>query len=83
MAREMAWPLRLRVTSFLIVVGVVAMESAIALVPIGVALCYFAGLDAMRAVRILAPIALAIALAIAIHGDLGRQGYRKWWRSRA
>ena len=83
MARKMAWPLRLRAISFVIVAGVVAMESAIALIPIGVALCYFAGLDAMHAVRILAPIALAVALATAIHGDLGRQGYRKWWRSRA
>jgi hypothetical protein len=80
---EMAWPLRLRVAGFAIVVGVVLMESALALMPIGVALCYFAGLNAMRAFSILAPIALAVALAIALHGDLGRQGYRKWWRSRA
>jgi hypothetical protein len=83
MAREMTWPLKLRATSFAIVLGVVLMESALALLPIGVALCYFAGLDAIRACRILAPVAFAVALAIAIHGDLGRQGYRKWWRSRA
>jgi len=79
----MAWPMKLRAMSFAIVVGVVAMEAAIALTPIGIALCYFVNMDATRAFRILAPIALATAIAIAIHGDLGRQGYRKWWRSRA
>ena len=79
----MTWPLRLRAASFAITVGVVLMESALTLMPIGVAVCYFAGLSAMRAFSILAPIALAVALAIAIHGDLGRQGYRKWWRTRA
>ena len=79
----MAWPLRLRTTGFAIVVGVVLMESAIVLMPVGIALCYFGGLNATGAFSILAPIALAVALAIAIHGDLGRQGYRKWWRSRA
>jgi hypothetical protein len=79
----MAWPVKLRLSSFAIVVGVVLMESALALMPVGIALCYFGGLNATRAFSILAPIALAVALAIAIHGDLGRQGYRKWWRSRA
>jgi hypothetical protein len=79
----MAWPLKLRATSFGIVIGVVLMESAIALIPIGIALCYFATMDAVRVIRDLAMVAFAIALAIAIHGDLGRQGYRKWWRLRA
>ena len=71
----MAWPLRLRTMSFVIVIGVVMMEAAIALIPIGV--------DAMRVVRNLSALAFAISIAIAIHGDLGRQGYRKWWRLRA
>jgi|HubBroStandDraft_1064217.scaffolds.fasta_scaffold154844_2 hypothetical protein len=79
----MVWPLRLRAAGFAITVGVVLMESALASMPIGVALCYFAGLGGRRAFSILAPLALVVALAIAIHGDLGRQGYRKWWRSRA
>jgi len=79
----MAWPMRFRAMSFVIVLGVVLMESALALMPIGVALCYFGAMKAGQTLRILAPIAGAIALAIAIHGDLGRQGYRKWWRSRA
>ena len=79
----MTWPLKLRATSFVVVIGVVLMESAIALIPIGVALCYFARMDAARVFRDLAMVAFAVALAIAIHGDLGRQGYRKWWRLRA
>ena len=79
----MAWPLKLRATSFAIVIGVVFMESASALMPIGIALRYFAGIDALRVFRILAAIAFAVSIATAIHGDLGRQGYRKWWRQRA
>jgi hypothetical protein len=79
----MAWPLRLRATSFVIVIGVVLMESAVALIPIGMVLCLVARMDAVRVFRDLAILAFAIALAIAIHGDLGRQGYRKWWRVRA
>jgi hypothetical protein len=79
----MAWPLKLRATSFVIVIGVVMMESAIALIPVGIALRLFARMDAMRVVLDLIALAFAIALATAIHGDLGRQGYRKWWRLRA
>ena len=79
----MAWPLKLRATSFVIVVGVVLMESAIALIPIGVALSVFTRMDVARVLRALLLIAFALALAVAIHGDLGRQGYRKWWRLRA
>jgi hypothetical protein len=79
----MAWPLKLRATSFVIVVGVVLLESAIALIPIGIALCLFGRMDAARVIRDLTMVAFAVALAIAIHGDLGRQGYRKWWRQRA
>jgi hypothetical protein len=79
----MAWPLKLRTMSFVIVVGVVLMESAIALVPIGIALCLFARMDTAHVVRNLTMVAFAVALTIAIHGDLGRQGYRKWWRLRA
>jgi hypothetical protein len=79
----MAWPFRLRATSFAIVIGVVLMESALLLLPIGIALCLFARMDAGRVFRNLAIVAFAIAIAIAIHGDLGRQGYRKWWRLRA
>ena len=78
----MTWPLKLRASSFAIVFGVVLMETALALIPIGIALCYLTNFDAMRAVRDLAAIAFVVALAIAIHGDLGRQGYRKWWRLR-
>ena len=78
----MAWPLKLRFTSFVIVIGVVMMESALALIPIGVVLCYFAGIDAMRVLRDLVMVALAVSIGIAIHGDLGRQGFRKWWRLR-
>jgi hypothetical protein len=76
----MTWPLKLRATGFVIVIGVVLMESAIALLPIGIALCWFAKMGAARVFRDLAMMAVAIAIAIAIHGDLGRQGYRKWWR---
>jgi hypothetical protein len=76
------WPLKLRVTSFIVVIGVVMMELAIALIPIGIALCYFASADAMRVFRDLLMIALAVSIGIAIHGDLGRQGFRKWWRLR-
>ena len=79
----MAWPLKLRATSFVIVIGVVLMESAIALIPIGIALCYFASMDIVRVFRDLTMVAFAVAIAIAIHGDLGRQGYRRWWRLRA
>ena len=79
----MAWPLKLRVTSFVIVIGVVLMESAVALIPIGIALSLFAKMDPVRVFRVLALIGFTIALAIAIYGDLGRQGYRKWWRLRA
>ena len=79
----MTWPLRLRASSFAIVFGVVLLEAVIALIPIGIALCYLANFDAMRVLRDLGAIAFAVALAIAIHGDLGRQGYRKWWRLRA
>ena len=79
----MAWPLRLRATSFVIVTGVVLIEAAVALIPIGVALCLFTKMDGARVFRDLAMAAFAIAFATAIHGDLGRQGYRKWWRLRA
>ncbi len=79
----MAWALKLRATSFVIIIGVVLMESAIALIPIGIALCVFAKMDAARVCRDLAMMAFVIAIAIAIHGDLGRQGYRKWWRLRS
>jgi len=79
----MTWPLKLRATSFVIIIGVVLMESTIALIPIGIALCILARMDAARVCRDLAMVALAAAIAIAIHGDLGRQGYRKWWRLRA
>jgi H+/gluconate symporter-like permease len=79
----MAWPLKLRATSFVVTIGVVLIESAVALLPIGIALCWFAKMDASRVFRDLAMIACAVAIAIAIHGDLGRQGYRKWWRLRA
>jgi hypothetical protein len=79
----MAWPLRLRATSFFLIVGVVMMESAIALIPIGTALYIFARIDAMRVLRDLSALAFVVSIAIAIHGDLGRQGYRKWWRLRA
>ncbi len=79
----MAWPLRLRATSFVVTFGVVMMESAMALLPIGIALCWIAKMEAARALRDLAMVACVVALAIAIHGDLGRQGYRKWWRLRA
>jgi len=77
------WPLKLRATSFAIVIGVVLMETAIALIPIGVALCYFTRMDALHVTRLLGAIGLAVAIVIAVHGDLGRQGYRKWWRLRA
>jgi hypothetical protein len=77
------WPLKLRATSFVIVIGVVLMESAVALIPIGMVLCLVARMDAVGVFRDLAIAAFAIALAIAIHADLGRQGYRKWWRVRA
>jgi hypothetical protein len=79
----MAWPLKLRAASFVIVIGVVLMESALALIPIGIALCYLAGMDAAGVFRDLAMVAFAVAIAISIHGDLGRQGYRKWWRLHA
>jgi len=79
----MAWPRKLRAMSFAIVIGVVVMESAIALIPIGIALCFFAKMDAARVVGDLTLVAFAVAIATAIHGDLGRQGYRKWWRLRA
>jgi hypothetical protein len=79
----MAWPLKLRATSFVIVIGVVLMEGAIALIPIGIALCWLARMDVLQVLRDLAIVAFGFALAIAIHGDLGRQGYRKWWRQRA
>jgi hypothetical protein len=79
----MTWPLRLRVTSFAIVTGVVLMEAAIALIPIGVVLSLFIRMDAARVFRDLMLVALAVAIAIAIQSDLGRQGYRKWWRLRA
>jgi len=79
----MTWPLKLRATSFVIIVGVVLMESAIALLPIGIALCLFARMDAARVIRDLTIAAVAAALTIAIFGDLGRQGYRKWWRVHA
>ena len=78
----MAWPVKLRVTSFVIVIGVVMMESALALIPVGIALCYFGGIDSMRVLRDLVMVALAVSIAVAIHGDLGRQGFRKWWRLR-
>jgi hypothetical protein len=78
----MAWPLKHRVTSFAVIIGVVMMESAIALIPIGLALCYFTGADTVRMFRNLTVVALAVSIAIAIHGDLGRQGFRKWWRFR-
>lgn len=76
----MAWPAKLRAMSFVIVVAVVLMESAVVLIPIGIALCHFAKLDPVRVFRAFAMIGFTLALAIAIHGDLGRQGYRKWWR---
>ncbi|HLI80319.1 MAG TPA: hypothetical protein VKV03_10075 [Candidatus Binataceae bacterium] len=79
----MAWPLKLRATAFVVTIGVVMMESAIALLPIGIGLCYFAKLNAAQVLRDLAMVAFGVAFAIAIHGDLGRQGYRKWWRLRA
>ena len=79
----MAWPLKLRAASFVIVIGVVLMESALALIPIGAALCIFTHTNIAHVFRILATIAVAFALVIAIHGDLGRQGYRRWWRQRA
>lgn len=79
----MAWPLKLRATSFVVTFGVVIMESAIALLPIGVALCLLAKMNAAYVLRDLAMVAFVVAIAIAIHGDLGRQGYRKWWRRRA
>ncbi len=79
----MAWPLKLRATSFAIVIAVVLTESAVALIPIGVALCIFTHTDIAHVFRVLAMIAVVFALVIAIHGDLGRQGYRKWWRQRA
>lgn len=79
----MAWPLKLRAMSFVVVIGVVLMESAFALIPVGVALWYFASMDAMRVFRLLVAIAMTVSIATAIHGDLGRQGYRKWWRLRA
>lgn len=77
------WPPKLRAMSFAIVIGVVLMEAAVALIPIGIALCVFARLDPVRVFHALAMIGLLVALAIALHGDLGRQGYRKWWRLRA
>jgi hypothetical protein len=76
----MGWPLKLRATSFVVVIGVVLMESAVALIPIGIALCWLAKMEAGRVFRGLAIIAVALAIATAIHGDLGRQGYRTWWR---
>ncbi len=79
----MAWPLRLRAMSFVIVIGVVLMELAVALIPIGLAVCFFTTINAVRVFADLALIAFVIALAIAVYGDLGRQGYRKWWRLRA
>jgi len=79
----MAWPLRLRAMSFAIIVAVVLTESAVALIPIGAALCIFTHTNIAHVFRILATIAVAFALVIAIHGDLGRQGYRRWWRQRA
>ncbi|HVN28826.1 MAG TPA: hypothetical protein VMT64_10090 [Candidatus Binataceae bacterium] len=79
----MAWPMRLRAMSFVIVIGVVFMETALALMPVGIALVYFGGKDALQLCRILGSIALALAVVTAINTDLGRQGYRKWWRSRA
>jgi len=39
-------------------------------------------MDAARVFRDLMVVALAVAIAIAIQSDLGRQGYRKWWRLR-
>jgi hypothetical protein len=79
----MAWSRNLRAKSFVIVTGVVLMESAMVLLPIGIALCVFARMDAARVFRDLAIVGFAFSIAIAVHGDLGRQGYRKWWRARA
>ena len=79
----MTWPRKLRASSFAIIFVVVLMEAALALIPIGIALCYLANFDTMRVFRDVAAISFTVALAIAVHGDLGRQGYRKWWRLRA
>lgn len=76
----MAWPIKMRAASFVIIVGVVLMESAFALLPIGIALWLFASMNPAQVFRALGLVALGFALVIAIHGDLGRQGYRKWWR---
>jgi hypothetical protein len=78
-----AWPLKLRATSFVVVIGVVLMESAIALIPVGLALWIFTRIDAARLFRDLTTVAFVVAIAIAIQCDLGRQGYRKWWSLRA
>ena len=79
----MGWPLKLRAMSFVIIVGVVLLESAVALIPIGIAMCLFGKMGPAHVFRALAMIGFTLALVIATYGDFGRQGYRKWWRQRA
>ncbi len=80
----MTWPLKLRATSFVIVIGVVLMESAIALLPIGIALCLFARMNAVSVIRDLdGRSSHGRTRDRDLRSDLGRQGYRRWWRQRA
>jgi hypothetical protein len=76
----MAWPLKYRVLSSVIVIAVVMMESAVALLPIGFALWLFAGLKPLPLVRDLTFVAVAASIVIAIYGDVGRHGFRSVWR---
>ena len=76
----MAWPLKYRAMSFAVTIAVVMMESAVALLPVGFALWLFAGMKPLLLMRDFTLLAIAVSIAIAVYGDVGRHGFRSVWR---
>lgn len=76
----MAWPVKYRAMSFVVTIAVVMTESAVALIPAGIVMWLFVGMKPMHLVRDLTYVAIAVSIAVAVYGDVGRHGFRSVWR---
>ncbi len=66
----MSWPIKLRAISFAVTIGVTLMESAMAAIPIGLALRYFNVASTARIFEFLLLLMASVSLSISIYSHV-------------
>ena len=66
----MSWPINLRAISFAVTIGVTLMESAMAAIPIGLALRYFNVASTARIFESLLLLVASVSLSISIYSHV-------------